>query len=205
MASREDPKIAVMALPPTIWTVGHSNHELETLLELLESERIDYVVDVRSHPYSRHAPQFNRETLEPAVKRREVGYVFLGAPLGGRPGQREHLDQDGHALYGRMAQTPAFQAAIERLMRGATEHRLALLCSCGQPQDCHRRLLIGKVLCERGAKLRHILRDGSIQDEQHVALSEVPPPQTLFGHDEPVWRSSRSVSPKQRLSTSSRA
>jgi uncharacterized protein (DUF488 family) len=194
-----------MAVSPTVWTVGHSNHELETLLALLESERIDYLVDVRSHPYSRFAPQFNREALEIAAKSREVGYVFLGAALGGRPGQPEHLDQDGHARYDRMARTPAFQTAIERVLRGAAERRLALLCSCGQPHDCHRRLLVGKVLCERGATLRHILRDGSVQDEQHVALGVAPPAETLFGHDEPVWRSARSVSPKARLSTSSRA
>jgi uncharacterized protein (DUF488 family) len=190
---------------PTVWTVGHSNHDLETLLTLVESQRIDYLVDVRSYPYSRFGPQFNRENLEIAIKGRRIGYLFLGLALGGRPGQHDHLDHEGHALYGRMAQAPAFQAAIKQLIRGASEHRLALLCSCGEPDECHRRLLIGKVLCERGAQLRHILRDGSVVDEQEVALSEHLSPETLFGHDDPVWRSAQSVSRRARLSVSSRA
>lgn len=190
---------------PTVWTVGHSNHDLETLLTLVERERIDYLVDVRSNPYSHVVRHFNRESLEAAVKGRQIGYLFLGRALGGRPGRRDHVDHDGHALYGLMAQVPAFQAAIDRIIRGASEHRVALLCSCGQPDECHRRLLVGKVLCERGAQLRHILRDGSVFDEQHVALREGLYPETLFGHDEPIWRSTRSVSRRARLSTSSRA
>jgi uncharacterized protein (DUF488 family) len=194
-----------MQAPPAVWTVGHSNHDLETLLTLVENQRIDYLVDVRSYPYSRFAPHFNRESLENAVKSRQIGYLFLGLALGGRPERRDHVDHAGHALYGLMAQAPAFQAAIDRVMRGASEHRLALLCSCGQPNECHRRLLIGKVLCERGAQLRHILGDGNVFDEQGVALSEGLSPATLFGHDEPVWRSARSVSRRARLSTSSRA
>ena len=194
-----------MQATPTIWTVGHSNHDLETVLTLVENQRIEYLVDLRSYPYSRFAPHFNRENLETAVKGRQIGYLFLGLALGGRPEQRDHLDHEGHALYGRMARAPAFQAAIDRVMHGASVHRLALLCSCGQPDECHRRLLVGKVLCERGAHLRHILRDGSVVDEQEVALSERLSPETLFGHDDPVWRSAQSVSRRARLSTSSAA
>jgi uncharacterized protein (DUF488 family) len=194
-----------MSPSPTLWTVGHSNHELQTLLDLVHSQQIDYVVDVRSYPYSRFAPHFNREDLQAALERRQLGYLFLGEALGGRPQSSDHLDREGHALYYRMAELPAFQEAIERLLRGAGEHRLALLCSCGNPEHCHRRLLVGRVLCERGAQLFHILPNAKIMVEQQVLLGEQPSAKTLFGHDEPVWRSAQSVSHRRRLSTSSRA
>jgi uncharacterized protein (DUF488 family) len=193
-----------MLLPPTVWTVGHSNHDLEAFVALVQRNEIAYLVDVRSYPYSRFAPHFNREELQATMEARGIRYTFLGLALGGRPQRDDQFDADGHALYDKMAQEPAFTEAIDRILRGASEHRLALLCSCGQPSECHRRLLVGKVLCDRGAELRHILPDGAVLTERSVALSENRAPDALFGHDEPPWRSTRSVSHRRRLSASSR-
>jgi uncharacterized protein (DUF488 family) len=192
-----------MASSPVLWTVGHSNHELEALMSLVEQAQIDYVVDVRSYPYSRFAAHFNREELEAEILRRGMRYLFLGESLGGRPARDDHYDLEGHALYGPMAEAPAFGVAIDRLLDGARGHRLALLCSCGRPDDCHRRLLVGKVLCERGAELRHILPDGRVEHESTVDLRAQDNQHSLFGDDEKPWRSAQSVSHKRRLSTSS--
>jgi len=194
-----------MASIATVWTVGHSNHSFETFAALLGHEAVSHVIDVRSYPYSRHAPQYNREALAPAVEACRMRYVFLGLALGGRPRRDEHFDAEGHALYGEMAREPDFRAAIERLAHGAAQHRLALLCSCGRPDECHRRLLVGKVLCEHGVTLRHILPDGSMRIESEVPLAPPAGQDTLFGHDASVWRSTRSVSHRRRLSASSAA
>jgi uncharacterized protein (DUF488 family) len=193
-----------MGSRPTVWSVGHSNHSAGKLLELLRAEEIAYVIDVRSYPYSRHAPQFNREQLRPTLEAHGIGYVFKGIELGGRPQQAEHLDSDGHALYDQMAKLPEFLGAIERLVLAASRHRLALLCSCGRPDECHRRLLIGRVLCDRGVQLAHILPDWGVMSERSVALPHDLARPRLFGDDVPAWRSTRSVSRRARLSTFSR-
>jgi uncharacterized protein (DUF488 family) len=187
---------------PTVWTVGHSNHDFERFAGLVDSQRIAFLLDVRSYPYSRFAPHFNREHLQPAIEARGISYVFLGLALGGRPQREDHFDADGHALYSEMAQEPAFVAAIRRVLEGAGKYRVALLCSCGQPRECHRRLLIGKVLCDSGAELRHILPDATVLTESSVPTGEIAP-EPLFGHDEQSWRSTRSVSHRRRLSASS--
>ena len=49
----------------TVYTLGHSDHELAAFLGLLRRHSIALVVDVRSQPYSRWASQFNREALAP--------------------------------------------------------------------------------------------------------------------------------------------
>lgn len=187
--------------PNVIWTIGHSNHSFERFSRLLARELIEFVVDVRSYPYSRFAPQFNREELEPALSDRSIRYVFLGEELGGRPGSEDQYDQDGHARYDLMAESAAFKAAVKRLQTGSSEHRIALLCSEGQPADCHRRLLVGKVLTDAGVTLRHILPDGTIRLEEAVTLG--PNQEALFGHEGAAWRSTQSVSHRRRLSTSS--
>ncbi len=186
-----------------VWTVGHSNLELDEFVDLVTRERIDFLVDVRSFPFSRFAAQFNRDVLQPAISDRGIAYLFLGKALGGRPARDDHYDASGHALYGPMAEEPRFQAAVAKLLHGAQRHRLALMCSCGEPLDCHRRLLVGKVLCERGAELRHIRRDGSIEVERSVAACAAHDHPSLFEEDEGSWRSTQSVSHRRRLSTSS--
>jgi len=192
-----------MLSPPPVWTVGHSNHDLEVFIHMVERHRIACLVDIRSHPYSRFAPHFNRDQLQRSIEACGIRYAFLGEALGGRPQREDHFDADGRALYDKMAIEPAFREAIGRLLRGACTHRLALLCSCGQPQGCHRRLLVGKVLCERGAELRHILPDGDVLSERTVELRDDYAQDMLFGHDELPWRSIRSVSPRRRQSVSS--
>lgn len=193
-----------MRAASAIWTIGHSNHSFERFAELLIGEQIEFLVDVRSYPYSRIAPQFNRETLEVALREVGVRYLFLGEELGGRPSREEHYDERGRARYDRMAVTPKFRMAIQRLVRGCEEHRIALMCSEGEPRECHRRLLVGRVLTEHGVELRHVLRDGAILEEDVVALDPDEGQEILFG-EEAAWRSTRSVSRRRRLSASSAA
>src|ERR1700677_1943657 len=174
-----------MQSSPVIWTIGHSNHTFEHFAKLLQTEGIEVVVDVRSYPYSRIAPHFNREELGSAMAERGVCYLFFGEEPRGRPSREADYDEDGHARYDRMAEQPGFQMAVQRLLRGARERRVALLCSEGQPGECHRRLLVGKVLADRGAELRHILPNGVIHQEDSVALGSGDGQESLFGEEEP--------------------
>jgi uncharacterized protein (DUF488 family) len=48
-------------MPGTVWTIGHSNRDLPTFLDLLRSEAIDALADVRRFPGSRKHPQFAGE------------------------------------------------------------------------------------------------------------------------------------------------
>ena len=186
----------------TVWTIGHSNHGLDEFAQLLSDEQIEFLVDVRSFPYSRYAPHFNRDEFEAAMARRGVRYLFMGEELGGRPSSEDHYDAEGHALYGPMSEEAAFTPAVGRLIEGAGRHRIALVCSEGDPQDCHRRLLVGKVLADRGVELRHILPDGTIRTELSVALSDGHAQCSFFAEETP-WRSTQSVSHRRRLSASS--
>ena len=88
------------AEPNGIFTIGHSTHELERFVELLKQHRIGAVADVRSMPYSRWQPQFNRDKLSVALKADGIAYVFLGKELGAeevtiRPATRMDVSNTG--------------------------------------------------------------------------------------------------------------
>ncbi|HEV2618950.1 MAG TPA: DUF488 domain-containing protein [Acidobacteriaceae bacterium] len=191
-------------------TIGHSSHPAAHFLGLLQQARIEVLVDTRSAPYSRYSPQFDREALRDAVTAANIKYLYLGDAVGGRPKDETHYDDQGRARYARMVHSEAFLEAIARLERGAEEFRVALMCSEEDPAHCHRRLLVGRVLVERGAHLLHIRGDGTVQTEEQVAAASgkplVEPQPALFTElDEDKWRSTASVSPRnQRPSSSGR-
>jgi uncharacterized protein (DUF488 family) len=193
----------------TVFTVGHSAHSIELFAELLAKHAIQVLVDVRSAPYSRYAPQFDRELIQRSVNQAGVKYLFLGRELGGRPDNQDYYDSDGHVLYSRMTADPAFVGGIERLERGMAEFRVALMCGEEDPAHCHRRLLVGRVLMERGHEVLHIRGDGSVVTDDDVAresrkalVNEQP---ALFAElDEDQWRSTASVLPKKTPASSSK-
>jgi uncharacterized protein (DUF488 family) len=152
-----------------VWTVGHSTHHIDVLLELLAGQGITAVADVRSSPFSRLAPQFNRENLAASLRAVGIQYVFLGQQLGARP-QDPGCYVEGRVQYSRLAELPTFHAGIERVLGGAQRFRLALMCAEKDPLDCHRTILIARELVARGVVVKHILADGSIEDHEFSML-----------------------------------
>lgn len=150
-----------------IWTVGHSTHSYERLLELLRTAGITAVADVRSSPFSRHCPHFSKDALKDELRMDGIAYSFLGKELGGRPTGRQFY-RDGVADYERMAQYPDFARGLQRVLEGARKYRIALMCSEHNPLDCHRCLLVGRALAEQGVRVKHILADSTIVDNRDI-------------------------------------
>ncbi len=153
----------------TLYTIGHSNGTAERLLGLLNQHGITAVADVRSQPYSRFNPQFNREALATVLKNSGVGYVFLGQELGARSGDPACY-RDGRAQYALIAKTPLFERGIERLLAGTENFRVAILCAEKEPLTCHRSILIARYLHEHSVGVRHILEDGSLEEHDSLLM-----------------------------------
>jgi uncharacterized protein (DUF488 family) len=185
-----------------IFTIGHSNHDPGHFRHLLSEHGIEVLVDVRSWPHSRYVEWADTAVLPELIAEANVRYLFLGKELGGRPEGDDFYDADGHVLYGKVAEQDWFEAAIRRLERGVEEYRVAVMCSEEDPSHCHRRLLVSKVLLERGMTVAHIRKSGRLEIESGpLRLAEG----TLFEDEENLWRSSLSVSRARPPKTSSTA
>ena len=200
------PSVGWNPMGQTIWTVGHSTQDLDAFLGLLRDHSVEVVADVRSQPFSRRNPQFNKDNLRTALLELDIQYVFLGLELGGRPPEPEFYDKEGHVLYGAVARTERFDSGLRRLLQGSNNYRVAMLCSEEDPTHCHRRLLVTRVLCERGISVEHIRGDGHIVHEIELgALPQDISQGALFGQEVSSWRSTRSVSPSIPRKTSLRS
>jgi uncharacterized protein (DUF488 family) len=152
---------------PEVLTIGHSRHPWERFIALLRKANVTAIADVRSSPYSRHSPQFNRNEIREELRLDGVSYVFLGKELGGRPKERRFYCE-GVANYEKMAKASEFNEGVERVIAGARKYRVALMCSERDPLDCHRCLLVGRALAERGVRVSHILDDGNIVSHTQI-------------------------------------
>lgn len=150
-----------------IYTVGHSTQSSERFIGLLQQHGIDAIADVRSAPYSRRNPQFNREDLSAALKSAGIRYVFLGEELGARSNDDCCYVND-KVSYALLAKTHLFQSGIDRVLRGALSHNIALMCAEKEPLDCHRTILVAREIVDRGSRVSHILGDGSLESHDQT-------------------------------------
>ena len=175
-----------------VFTVGHSNHSAAKVVGLLQGNGIEVLVDIRSRPYS--------SALEAVLAKGGIGYLFLCGELGGRPDGKEFYDSEGRVNYTLVERSRLFLDGIKRLEQEIRTRTVALLCSEEDPARCHRRLLVGRVLEERGITLLHIRGDGSIVTEDE--MDGIQP--ALFPEREASPRKSiRSASRRSRRPSSS--
>jgi uncharacterized protein (DUF488 family) len=148
-----------------LYTIGHSTHPAEIFINMLNMHSITAVCDVRSSPYSRFNPQYNRETIQKELKKYNIAYVFLGKELGPRRDD-ETCYINGKVQYDRIAKTDLFLQGISRLKQGMKFYRIALMCAEKDPIACHRTILICRQFRAENISIHHIIEDGSLENNR---------------------------------------
>ncbi len=150
-----------------LYTIGHSNQSQEEFLALLSRHGINCIVDVRSVPASKFAPQFNRDLLKHFLNQAGVQYLHFGEEFGAR--RTDCLDDDGKVNFEQAVLTPKFKLGVERLMEGLHKgFNISLMCSEANPLECHRFSLVARYFHDIGVDVRHILKDGNLATHQEL-------------------------------------
>lgn len=163
-----------------IYTVGHSTHDIEHFVSLLQQRKITAVADVRSVPASQFTPQFNQDALKRRLTNSSIKYVFMGRELGARSTDPSHYVA-GRVQYERLAASSAFRNGIDRLIEGTSTESVAVMCTEKDPLDCHRTLLVAPALVDQDVDIYHILEDGRLEGHQDAMQRLM----TKFGLGEP--------------------
>lgn len=150
----------------TIHTIGHGRAAFAAVAEVLARHGVATIVDVRSHPYSRHAPDFSRPVLEGLAAASGFGYRWSGEALGGRPADPALLRPDGTPDDAALRRSPRFRAALADLAALASDGGVVLLCAEERPDYCHRARVIAPALQETGLRVVHLLHDGTALPHQ---------------------------------------
>jgi uncharacterized protein (DUF488 family) len=152
----------------TVYSIGHSDKNLETLISELKAWEIKYVLDVRSTPYSKKYPHFNREILKMELKKHEIIYAYFGGNLGGLPSDRSCYT-DGRVDYQKVEQKVFFKEGIKRIKDANNQGlNIALMCSECDPKTCHRSKLIGQALMKENVEMNHIISSKRVKSQTEV-------------------------------------
>jgi uncharacterized protein (DUF488 family) len=165
----------------SLYTIGHSNHTIEDFVRLLKLHQIEAIADVRSAPYSRYCPQFNKDNLTANLKAADIEYIFLGGELGGKPKDKSCYE-NGRVNLKLIAERKEFKQGLELLSVESLKHRIAIMCAEKDPLRCHRTFLICRHIRDN-FHIRHIMADGTIEEHtetEHRLLKMLKTKPTLF-------------------------
>ena len=167
-----------------IYTIGYGSRSIEQFIEVLRQHKIAYLIDVRSIPYSRYKPEFSKERLAAQLKQHLIRYVFMGDTLGGHPDDESCYDEKGQVDYEKVKDIESYQSGIERLQIAFNQQQvIALMCSEGKPEDCHRSKLIGISLDAQDIPIIHIDENDEQQTQDNVIERLTGGQLRLFGED----------------------
>ncbi len=152
-----------------LFTIGHSQYTPEYFIKLLEKHSVNYVLDVRSTPYSRHAEQFNRESIHTFLDRNGIRYSYMGKYFGARPVELSLYNPKGYLDFEKVAQSERFNIGVENVILGLERgNKIALMCTEKNPIDCHRAIMVARAFDLKGIEVNHILSDGDIQTQREL-------------------------------------
>lgn len=151
-----------------LFTIGHSTHPFPHFANLLRMNGITAIADVRSAPYSRYNPQYNRETLKAALESVGIAYSHLGPQLGAHREEPESYGPGGQVDFARTATTTAFREGIQRVKTGQQRFSVAMMCAERDPITCHRNLLICRFVREELSDIAHVRGDGTLETHEQL-------------------------------------
>lgn len=173
----------------SIYSIGYGTRELDDFLEILKAHGIEYLLDVRSKPFSKINPDFNQNELKYFLERNSIRYVYMGDTLGGLPQFPSCYDKEGRVDYEKLRTKDFFLSGIERL-KTAYEQNLpvVLMCSESNPCECHRSKLIGRVLHSERINIVHIIEKNIVKTQADVIneLNKGRSDNTLFSSDSTI-------------------
>ncbi len=152
----------------TIYSIGHGAKTFNDFFEELSSFQIQYLIDVRSQPYSKWNPEFNKEILEQKMAKTNIRYIYWGAILGGRPNDISCYT-DNRIDYSKLRQKDFFIDGISRIIiANEKQIRVAVMCSEANPAICHRSKCIGQDLLSKGISMHHIVGPNKSKSQELV-------------------------------------
>lgn len=153
----------------TLFSIGHSQHEISYFVNMLKTHDINYVLDVRSVPYSKYAINYNREHIKKILNEHDIEYAFMGDFFGARPKNLSLYQPNGYLNFERVENSQAFKIGFQNVKKGIDQgYRIAFMCTEKDPIDCHRAILVSYAFYKSGYSINHIMSDNTIQTQEDI-------------------------------------
>ena len=153
----------------TLLSIGHSQHQVDYFINLLKSHDVNYILDVRSTPYSQFAASYNRESIRPVLQSNGIEYAFMGNYFGARPTDSSLYSTKDIWIFEKVANSSRFKKGFDNVEKGVKQgFRIAFMCTEKDPIECHRAILVTNAFYKAGYSIEHIMPDNTIQTQQDI-------------------------------------
>ncbi|MEZ8794570.1 DUF488 family protein [Vibrio splendidus] len=152
----------------SIISIGYSRRSIKEFTEALVEHDVRYLIDVRTKPFSKYSPDFNRENLDFALRNVGIKYVFMGDSVGGLPSDPKCYS-DGKVDYRKTAESNTFKNGLERLIKAnSLTVNVSIMCAEMKPEQCHRSKLIGAELLKKSITISHLDENNIIRTQKEI-------------------------------------
>jgi len=159
----------VIFIDRTLYTIGHSKHSKQYFLKLLRLNMINCIVDVRSTPFSKFSPQFNKDELKQFLNNSGVYYIHMGEEFGARQKDKKLYTTEGYLDFEKTAKSKQFIKGVDRISKGIDKGlKIAFMCTEKDPIDCHRNILVANEFYKNNYNIENILENGNHEDQKHL-------------------------------------
>lgn len=153
----------------SLFTIGHTNHTHENFIKLLKMHSINYVLDVRSTPYSKFTDQFNKEVISNVLKSNGINYYYMGKSFGARQEDKLLYTPEGYLDFEKTRESEQFKTGLKSVIKGLNEgNNIALMCTEKDPFDCHRTIMVSRGFELEGIEVQHIHEDGHLESQEEI-------------------------------------
>ncbi len=154
-----------------LYTIGHSTYPQFHFLELLRKYDIQYVLDVRSTPFSKYASQYNSDCLREYLGPNGIQYAAMGKYFGARWKDRSMYHANGYVDFEAVRNSDIFIKGKMNVLKGLENFNIALMCTEKAPIDCHRAIMVARGFELDGVDVKHILHDFSCITQNEITTS----------------------------------
>ena len=150
-------------------SIGHSQHKVDYFIDMLKSHNVNYVLDVRSTPYSQFAANYNKESVRIILQNNGIAYAFMGDYFGARPMDSALYSPKGYLDFEKVANSSKFIKGFENVVKGVEQgYRIAFMCTEKDPIECHRAILVTNAFYKAGYCIEHIMPDNTVQTQDDL-------------------------------------
>ncbi len=167
----------------TLYSIGHGTKDITQFIDELKAFDINYLIDIRTKPFSKWNPQYNQNELKLTLKEHGIVYVYMGDTLGGMPDDRSCYNSDNKVDYDVVKTKEFFTSGLSRLVTAYQKKiNVVIMCSESRPEDCHRSKLIGEELLNKEIPIIHIVASNKTRSQDELSKELLPYKTDIFGN-----------------------
>lgn len=162
-----------------LFTIGYANKPLELFIKMLKDKKIDCIIDVRSSPFSKQYPEYNKFNIVKILKENNIKYGNFDCEFGARRSENEAYSTidawDGEIYqfvdFEKVYKLKNFIDGVNRI-HNALEMGLNICFMCSEKEAfmCHRAIMVGQYFYQQNINITHLIDVGIEYEHTHIFI-----------------------------------